>query len=74
MIETAALTCSICGHVFDPTGQAACSSCPLNRGCQMVCCPACGTTNIDPAQSKLARWISKMMGVKKYGTTADLQK
>jgi hypothetical protein len=67
-------TCTICGHRFDPAGQAGCSSCPLHKGCTMVCCPACGSSNIDPAQSTLVRWISKLTGDKKNGITADLQK
>jgi hypothetical protein len=68
------LTCSICGHHFDPTGQKSCSACPLNKGCHMVCCPACGSSQIDPAQSTVVRWIHKIIGEKKNGITADLQK
>jgi hypothetical protein len=74
MKENSTVVCSICGYDFDPLGHAACTSCPLNNGCHMVCCPSCGSSNIDPAQSTLVRWISKLMGEKKHGVTADLQK
>jgi len=70
---SATYTCSICGHCFDPADQAGCPTCPLNRGCHMVCCPSCGSSNIDPSQSVLVRWISKITGERKHGVTADLQ-
>lgn len=56
------VTCALCGHTFDPENNAACPSCPLNKGCRMVCCPACGNTNINPARSTLAGWFKKLMG------------
>jgi Fe2+ transport system protein FeoA len=45
----------MCGHQFDASNHLACSSCPLNKGCNMVCCPKCGYNSIDTHQSKLAR-------------------
>jgi Fe2+ transport system protein FeoA len=48
------LTCPMCGHRFDPHDHAACGSCPLQRGCQLVCCPNCGYEMIDVKQSRLA--------------------
>ena len=48
-------TCPMCGHTFDVSSHLACSSCPLNKGCDMVCCPKCGYNTIDTRQSKLAR-------------------
>jgi hypothetical protein len=56
----AALTCGFCGAEFvEDTGQAACQSCPLSRGCGLVRCPHCGYEN--PRQPgwlmKLRRWI-----------------
>ena len=34
--------CGLCGHDFDPDGKGCRPACPLARGCQVVCCPACG--------------------------------
>jgi uncharacterized protein (DUF2225 family) len=53
-----ALTCPLCAHRFDPEEHAACSSCPLQRGCSLVCCPACGYSMINPDRSKFITWIS----------------
>ena len=49
------LTCPLCGHRFDAAGHVACNSCPLQRGCQMVCCPECGYQTVDPHKSLFAR-------------------
>lgn len=49
------VSCPMCGHRFDASNHPSCSSCPLNKGCNMVCCPNCGYNSIDPRQSKLAR-------------------
>jgi Fe2+ transport system protein FeoA len=53
------ITCSMCGQVFDAAAHTACQSCPLNKGCQLVCCPACGFETVDPSQSRLARWAGR---------------
>jgi len=54
------MTCSFCGNRFNPQNQAACPSCPLNKGCQLVCCPACGFENIDVNESHLARLATNL--------------
>jgi len=51
-------TCPVCMTEFDPSARAACSACPIGRGCSMICCPNCGHTTIDPNQSRLAGWVS----------------
>jgi len=56
------IICSLCGHAFDPAQHPSCSACPLHSGCSLACCPNCGTTNINPASSKLAGWIKKLIG------------
>jgi Fe2+ transport system protein FeoA len=48
-------SCPMCGHTFNVSSHLACSSCPLNQGCEMVCCPRCGYNSIDARKSKLAR-------------------
>lgn len=55
------LRCPLCGTVFDPTAQAACSSCPLKGGCTLVCCPNCGYTTVNPEESRLARWAERLI-------------
>lgn len=34
--------CPLCGHAFDGEGQGCRPSCPLAKGCRVVCCPSCG--------------------------------
>ncbi|HEU4384252.1 MAG TPA: hypothetical protein VFR85_12220 [Anaeromyxobacteraceae bacterium] len=34
--------CPLCGAGFDAEGQGCRPSCPMARGCRVVCCPSCG--------------------------------
>jgi hypothetical protein len=34
--------CALCGARFDPSSASCNPSCPLSRGCGLVCCPHCG--------------------------------
>lgn len=56
------ITCGLCGHRFNPAEHIACGSCPLQRNCNLTCCPSCGCETVDPGRSKLAslfkRWLS----------------
>ncbi len=56
------LQCPMCGTQFDPTGRDICGSCPLSGGCELVCCPNCGYSTVDPSRSGLARWASRLFG------------
>jgi len=56
-----AITCSMCGHVFDPSRHVACQACPLQSGCQLVCCPACGFEMVNPNRSAAVRWIKRLL-------------
>jgi hypothetical protein len=49
------VTCMMCGYRFDPSQQTACKGCPVQSGCQLICCPACGFGTVDPSRSNLAR-------------------
>jgi hypothetical protein len=56
------IQCSMCGQRYDPEQHLACQACPMNSGCNLVCCPACGYQTVDPGRSKivrLARFFSK---------------
>lgn len=64
------LTCPICGHIFDPQSNRACQSCPFQKGCELVCCPACGFEMVDASQSTLARIASRLFS--KWNLDADL--
>jgi hypothetical protein len=33
--------CPLCGTAFDAEGQGCRPSCPMSRGCKVVCCPSC---------------------------------
>ena len=49
------LTCPLCGHRFDAAGHAACKSCPVQSGCELVCCPECGYQMVNPGKSLFGR-------------------
>lgn len=49
------LTCPLCGHDFEAGGQAACQACPMHKGCNLVCCPACGYQMVDERHSLMGR-------------------
>ena len=55
------LTCTLCGHEFDPTVHPACQSCPLQKGCTLVCCPKCGFEMVDVNQSFLVRLVGRWL-------------
>jgi len=58
MSEKMYLTCPFCGHDFDPGEHAACQACPMHRGCNLVCCPACGYQMVDERRS----WVGRLAG------------
>lgn len=55
------LTCTMCGENFDPATHIACQSCPLQKGCALVCCPRCGFEMVDVSQSRLVRLVSRWL-------------
>jgi Fe2+ transport system protein FeoA len=56
-------SCPMCGHQFNATDHQLCLSCPLHKGCDMVCCPKCGYSTIGTRQSKLARLATGLLGL-----------
>jgi Fe2+ transport system protein FeoA len=62
--------CSMCGYVFDSTDQACHAACPLARGCRVICCPRCGYSMVDPAQSRITRWVQWLGGQRAAPTPA----
>lgn len=45
------VSCALCAHRFDPRESNVCASCPLGKGCALVCCPNCGYGAPDPSRS-----------------------
>ncbi len=43
------MKCSLCGKVFKKN-QAACSACPMHKGCNMIRCPNCGFEFVEESQ------------------------
>ena len=33
--------CPLCGTAFDAEGQGCRPSCPMSKGCKVICCPTC---------------------------------
>jgi hypothetical protein len=53
----------MCGYTYDPSGLHSCQSCPVNHDCSIVCCPNCGFQSVDIQKTKLAKFISSILGV-----------
>ena len=53
-------TCPLCGHRFDAGALTCHEQCPLGRGCNLVCCPACGYETVDETSSRLARRLARV--------------
>jgi hypothetical protein len=56
----------MCGHNFDPAGHHACAACPLQPGCQLVCCPQCGYELVDINKSRLVQIASRLFLRKRH--------
>lgn len=64
------LTCAACGHAYRVSeGRDSCGACPLHEGCSTSCCPNCGTSNINPNQSYLARWLQRIFNGGSHAVT-----
>lgn len=56
------VACALCGHRFDPRETDVCGSCPLGKGCALVCCPNCGYSAPDPGRSTVVRLVTRAAG------------
>jgi hypothetical protein len=55
------ITCPLCGNRYSENEGRTChSGCPLEHGCQLLACPACGYE--VPAATRLTRWLSRWLG------------
>ena len=57
------ISCSMCGHNYDPSAHLRCTECPIKKGCELSCCPNCGYETIDIEQSSLVRFISRLLSI-----------
>jgi ferrous iron transport protein A len=55
------IVCSMCGQRFDESQHQACQKCPLQKGCNLICCPNCGYEMVNVHRSRLARWAVRML-------------
>ena len=46
--------CPLCGFTFDATALTCHTSCPLSKGCNIVCCPNCGYQVPDEDRMRVA--------------------
>lgn len=51
--------CPLCGFAFDAGGQGCRPSCPMAKGCAVVCCPACGYS--FPQETGLAGGLRRLI-------------
>ncbi len=51
--------CPLCGTVFDAEGQGCRPSCPLAKGCRVICCPSCGYS--FPQESGVAGGLRRLL-------------
>jgi len=61
----------MCGHQYDPSENAQCPTCPLNKNCQLICCPVCGYETVDVNRSGILRFITKLFDHQQAGKGAD---
>jgi len=54
------VSCALCGHRFDPRATNICASCPLGKGCALVCCPDCGYSAPDPSRSAVVALAARV--------------
>jgi hypothetical protein len=59
------IECPLCGHRYNSQEHIACEGCPLNRTCQVSCCPNCGYETVDPQKSSLARLAARWLPLRK---------
>ena len=60
--KDAMITCVTCGLTYSVSqGRDSCVRCPLHEDCSTSCCPKCGTSNINPDKSRLARWLERIL-------------
>ncbi|MHB0989200.1 MAG: FeoA family protein [Bellilinea sp.] len=60
--KDALITCVTCGLTYSVSqGRDSCVRCPLHEDCSTSCCPKCGTSNINPDKSRLARWLQRIL-------------
>ena len=53
-------TCPLCGASFDAAGQGCRPSCPMSKGCHVVCCPSCGYS-FPQEQAGLAGGLRRLL-------------
>jgi len=51
--------CPLCGIQFDAEGQGCRPSCPLSKGCKVLCCPGCGYS--FPQETGLAGRLRRLL-------------
>jgi len=54
------IQCPMCGQQYASQEHQGCKSCPVNKNCTLVCCPACGYQTINARKSKLARLVQML--------------
>jgi hypothetical protein len=52
-------TCPLCGTAFDAEGRGCRPSCPMAKGCRVLCCPACGYS--FPQETGLAGKLRRLI-------------
>jgi hypothetical protein len=53
-------TCPLCGATFEAEGQGCRPSCPMAKGCKVMCCPSCGYS--FPQETGLAGRLKAFLG------------
>jgi hypothetical protein len=51
--------CPLCGMAFDAEGQGCRPSCPIAKGCRVVCCPSCGYS--FPQETGMAGGLRRLL-------------
>jgi len=71
-VEDTLISCVACGLTYAVSqGRDSCGTCPLHADCTTSCCPQCGTSNINPDKSRLARWLQRVFNGEKNALPSD---
>lgn len=55
------IQCPMCGHRYASQDHLGCKSCPVNKECTLVCCPACGYQTVNARKSRFARFVQSLL-------------
>ncbi len=66
------MECPLCGYEFDENSMQCHTSCPMNAGCSMMCCPQCGYQMVDETKTRAAGWLRRLLSGRQKANAAPI--